>query len=152
MSQFNISDTFNLPENATSVIGTITLTNIDGSVVLRSVTGQVGDDRGDARFFTDMKPVVHWLDPGWEDYNTGDTVTVRLAAEHAHGIEKIEFVTTGLDPVTVTTRDSDGYFSHTYVQPSGEAVTTATVTPNTAGESMVMTGNTNISDAVGINA
>ncbi len=154
-------------ESASKFVGSLTLNLSDIITTDANASVQITDDNYDnvvwkvssrqettpsvpsgARFFTDMKPVVHWLDPGWEDYAEGQEVTVRLAAEHVYGIERIVFTTNGISK-SVTTRDGDGYFSHTYVQPLGEAITTATVTPNTAGVDMVMTGNTDINDAVG---
>ena len=142
----NLSDIITTDANASVQITDDNYDSVEWKVSSRQET--TPPVSSDARFFTDMKPVVHWLDPGWEDYTEGEEVTVRLAAEHAYDIERIVFTTNDISK-SVTTRDGDGYFSHTYVQPSGQAVTTATVTPNTAGVPMVMEGNTNISDEVG---
>lgn len=110
--------------------------------------GGEGGGEGAARFFTTMKPVCHWVDPGWEDYAVGEVVTIRLAAEHAHDIERVEFITNG-NSTTVIERDEDGYFAHTYTQVAGEVITTAIVTPKIAGVPMIMEGYTSIDSEVG---
>jgi len=157
-----VAGTFNLSVDETAETGQAsvqTIGDLEGRTVLWDVkasteTGEGSeeeDDRpgdGASRFFRTMKPVCHWADPGWEDYSSGEVVTVRLAAEHAHDIEKVEFITNGTSTI-VTERDGDGYFAHTYTQVAGQMITTAIVTPKIAGVPMVMEGYTDINSEVG---
>ena len=92
---------------------------------------------------SDFKAIAHWAEPGWEDYQNGETITLLLAADHLYGIEKVEFFANGGTAAIATAQNADGFYEAQVILPSSGEHTIeirAKIYPAGPGKITVMQG------------